>query len=401
MKEKARLNIPLLLMVILLSANMRASYTGVGTIVDMIQAELGLNSAAAGMITTIPIIVFAVACPLASALSERFSVGWMIEAALVFIFIGVGLRALWGGIGLFAGTTLMAVGVGIMNSVMIVLIKLRFPGRVGLVSALYTTTMSLTTAMSMGINVPLAGYIGWRGVLAMWSIIAAAALALWWPQSGLPENRGGVGSGEKGLIFSMLRSGRAWLMLGYMGTQSMLFYSFSAWLPSILQWRGMSSGEAAGIATAVQLISLSTTLLVPIVMEKRNWRLIVMSCNGCYIAGALLFYFSPAEGAVFWISAVLIALGIGTGFSACIYLFSARSASPAEASAISGFSQSGGYVLAAVGPVLMGRLYDVSGNWQSAMLFWFAVLLAMTVFSWFSTERATILKTNKKMKIST
>jgi len=392
MREKAKLNIPLALMVVLLSANMRASYTGVGTIVDLIQAELGLSSAAAGMITTIPIIVFAVVCPIASGLSERFSIGRMIEAALVFICMGVGLRALWGGLGLFAGTTLMAVGVGIMNSLMIVLIKLRFPGHVGLVSALYTTTMSLTTAMSMGINVPLAGHIGWRGVLAMWVLAALVAIILWWPQSGLPENRGSTGSGEKGLIFKMLRSWRAWLMLGYMGSQSLLFYCFSAWLPSILQSRGMNAGEAAGIATIVQIISLSTTLLVPIVMEKWNWRAIVMSCNGSYIAGALFFYFCPIGGAGFWASVVLIALGIGTGFSACIYLFSARSSTAAEASAISGFAQSGGYVLAAIGPVLMGRLFDISGSWLSGMLFWFVMLLAMTVFSWLSTEKGTILR---------
>ena len=136
MKEKSRLNIPLLMLVILLSANMRASYTGVGTVVDQIQASLGLSNAAAGMITTIPIIVFALVCPLASALSERFSIGRLIEAALVFICVGVGLRALLGALGLFAGTTLMAAGVGIMNSLMIVLIKTRFPQRVGLVSAL-------------------------------------------------------------------------------------------------------------------------------------------------------------------------------------------------------------------------------------------------------------------------
>ncbi len=392
MKEKARLNIPLLLMVILLSANMRASYTGVGTIVNLIQGDLGLNNAAAGMITTIPIIVFAVVCPLASALSERFSIGRLVELALVLICVGVGLRALLGAFGLFVGTGLMAAGVGIMNSLMIVLIKMRFPGHVGLVSALYTTTMSLTTAMSMGINVPLAGLIGWRGVLAMWVIVALPAIILWAPQSGLPVNRGSAGSGEKGLIFKMLRSWRAWLLLGYMGSQSLLFYCMSAWMPSILQWRGMAAGEAAGVATTLQIISLSTTLLVPIIMEKFNWRLIVMSCNACYIAGALVFFFCPTEGFGFWTAVTLLAIGVGTGFSACIFLFSARSSSAAEASAISGFAQSGGYVLAAVGPVFMGRLFDISASWVPAMIFWFAVLIVMSICSWFSTVKTNFIK---------
>ncbi len=392
MSKKSGLNISLLLLVILLSANMRACYTGVGTVVDMIQAELGLNSAAAGMITTIPLIVFAVVCPLASALSQRFSLGKMLEAALVFIFIGVGLRAMFGAFGLFVGTGIMAVGVGIMNSLMIALIKLRFPNHVGLMSSLYTTTMSVTTAMSMGINVPLTRFIGWRGVLAMWAIAALAAIILWAPQSRLEINRGGASAKEKGLMLKMVRSGKAWMLLGYMGTQAMLFYCISAWLPSILQWRGMSAEEAALVSTATQIISLSTTLLVPIFMEKMSWRKLVMVCNLCYISGALVFFFSGSAGVIFWIGIVLLALGVGTGFSACIFLFSARSASSAETSAISGFAQSGGYVFAAVGPVLMGRIFDISGSWVGAMIFWFAVLLAMTVFSVFSTEKAPILK---------
>ena len=391
-REKIKLNIPLLLLVVLLAANMRASYTGVGTVVNQIQAELGLSSAAAGMITTIPIIVFAIICPLASAISEKISVGKMLEWALIFVCIGVGLRALFGAFGLFTGTALMAVGVGIMNSLMIVLIKLRFPAHVGLVSSLYTTTMSVTTAMSMAINVPLSGFIGWRGVLAMWVIAALAAIILWAPQSRLPDNAGGASRGEKGLIFKMMGSWRAWLLLGYMGTQSLLFYCMSAWLPSILQWRGMAPGEAAGIATTLQIISLATTLLVPIFREKLPWRGLVMACNGCYIGGALFFGFSPLGGVGFWIAIVLLALGVGTGFSVCIFLFSARSASPAEASAISGFAQCGGYVLAAVGPVLMGRLFDISGSWVGGMVFWFVILIAMTIFSWFSTEKAYILQ---------
>lgn len=395
MQEKTKLNIPLVLIVILLSANMRASYTGVGTIVDLIQSDLGLNSTVAGLITTIPILVFAIVCPIASSLSERFSVGKLIEAALVLVCIGVGLRAFFGAFGLFAGTALMAVGVGVMNSVMIGLIKLRFPEHVGLVSALYTTTMSLTTAVSMGINVPLAGLVGWRGVLGMWVFAAVPAIILWAPQAGREINRGSAGAGEGGLLFGMMHSWRAWLLLGYMGTQSMLFYCVSAWLPSILQWRGMAAANAAGVTTTMQVLSLSSTLLVPIFMEKLNRRGLVTVCNGCYVSGALVFYFCPVGGAAFWLAIVLIAIGVGTGFSACIFLFSARSNSPAEASAISGFAQSGGYVFAAVGPVLMGRLFDLSGSWFPGMLFWFAVLVLMSIFAFFSTEKRPLLNSKK------
>jgi len=391
MKTKTKLNFPLLLMVILLSANMRASYTGVGTIVGLIQGDLGLNSTVAGMITTIPILVFAIVCPIASALNQRYSTGKLIELALVLVCLGVGLRAVFGAAGLFAGTTIMAVGVGIMNSLMIALIKLRFPDHVGLVSALYTTTMSLTTAMSMGINVPLAGHIGWRGVLGVWVIVAIPAIVLWGMQAGKDINRGAAKAGDKGVMMKMVRSWKAWLLLGYMGTQSMLFYCCSAWLPSILQWRGMAAAEAANVATILQVVSLSTTLLIPILMEKMNWQALTLGCNICYVCGALVFYFAPLGGFGFWLAICLIAIGIGSGFSACIFLFSARTNSPAEASAISGFAQCGGYCFAAIGPVLMGRFFDATASWEAGMLFWFAVLIAMSVFAIFSTKKTSLL----------
>jgi len=391
MTEKSKLNIPLLLMVILLSLNMRASYTGVGTIVSMIQADLGLNSTVAGLITTIPVLVFAVVCPAITPFAGKYGIGRTIQLALVIIAVGVGARAFFDAWGLFAGTTLMAIGVGIMNAVMVGLIKLRAARHTGIFSSAYTTTMALSCAVAMAINVPIAGLIGWRGVMGMYVLLAIPAIILWWPQAGLPVNRGLAQKSEKGLTMRFMRSAKAWALMIFMGTQSLLFYCVNAWVPTILQWRGMSAEGAAMVATALQVFTLPSTLLFPILAEKYNWRKLIILFDAMYIVGALGFQFIPVDHPIMWPFLFLLGSGLGSGFSACIFLFSKRAKSPAEASAISGFAQSGGYILAAIGPVLMGRIYDMTGSWNGSMIFCAVMIVIMTVASVLSTEEGPIL----------
>ena len=378
-KEKTKFAFGMFLMIILLSANMRACYTGVGAIISLIQEDLHLNGTLAGLITTIPIFVFAVICPLSSSVSGRFGLGRMIAAAIVLIGVGTVLRAFFGVFGLYAGTVVMSVGIGIMNALMVGLIKLRFPAHIGIVTSAYTTVMALTSAVAMSVNVAVSGLIGWRGNMAAWAVISLVTVFLWFPQAGKECNCGvSVQNSEKGVMGKLLRSKRAWFLSVYMGTQSLLFYCISAWVPTILQAKGMSMEAAANAATALQLLSLPTTLLVPIVAEKMHVRHLTTAMDICYISGALIFYFAGVTGPAIWIGIVLLAIGLGTGFSACIFLMSKKTHTAAQTAALSGFSQCIGYILAAVGPVLMGALFDLSGAWDLPMYFAFAVLLVMS-----------------------
>lgn len=389
--KKAKLNIGMALIIILLATNMRACYTGVGTIIDLIQADLNMNATVAGMITTIPILVFAVVCPVSAPFAARYGLGKMVALGMALNAVGSALRAFAGVAGLFAGTTILAVGVGILNALMVGLIKLRFPDHTGLVTSCYTTTMALTSAVGIAINVPVAGVVGWDWTLAFYGIFAALSLLVWLPQAGKKINHGSSGGEETGLMGRLVRSPKAWNLMLFMGTQAMLFYCLNAWVPSILRWKGMTSEEAAAAATVLQLVGMPPTLLIPILAEKLNWRALILTFDICYIVGLAMFYFTGVDSAMLWVAIFLMACGMGSGFSSCIFLFSKRTSTPAQASAVSGFSQSGGYVLAAVGPVLMGWLFDRSGSWNGGIVFCFVVAIAMTVFSFLSADKSSIL----------
>jgi MFS transporter, CP family, cyanate transporter len=68
----------------------------------------------------------------------------------------------------------------------------------------------------------------------------------------------------------------------------------------------------------------------------------------------------PVGGAYAW--AVLIGVGAGQ-FPLVLALIGLRARTQESTAALSGFAQSVGYLIAAVGPVGMGVLHDATGSW--------------------------------------
>ena len=80
----------------------------------------------------------------------------------------------------------------------------------------------------------------------------------------------------------------------------------------------------------------------------------------CYPVGYVGLMIAPYSLAVLW--AVLIGVGTCT-FPLVLTLIGLRSRTPAGTAALSGFTQSAGYLLAALGPFAVGALYDATGGW--------------------------------------
>ncbi len=88
--------------------------------------------------------------------------------------------------------------------------------------------------------------------------------------------------------------------------------------------------------------------------------------------------FAPVAGAWLW------ALLIGTAasvFPLVLMLIGLRARTPEGTAALSGFTQSVGYVIAAIGPFGVGVLYDLTGGWT-------VPLSALLVWCWHSSWRA-------------
>jgi CP family cyanate transporter-like MFS transporter len=247
--------------------------------------------------------------------------------------------------------------------------------------------MALSASISIGISVPVADGLGdgWRNALSMWMILAALSIVLWLIQMPQLNQASAPAQPEPdrqsaGKARSVYRSRLAWQFAAYFGLQSLLFYSLSAWIPSILQSRGYTVEEAATIAFILQLFNLPSTFLVPILCARcRDQRLPVLVFCSLFFTGTVLFLFA-GKATLTYVSILIAALGMGSGLGFGNVFISLRTRTAQEAAALSGMGQSMGYLLAATGPVLLGFLFDQTGSWMLPLLFSVVCILLMGFF---------------------
>ena len=363
----------LILGVVLISINLRTSIASVGPLIPFIREDLGISNGAAGFLTTLSLITFAVFSLFAPSLGKKLGHGKAIFLGILLLALGVVIRVQGGIALLYLGTALTGIGIVTANVLMIPFFKARIPEKIGLMTALLSTGMSLFAAIASGISVPLAEGLGWgwRGALLSWVGLMVLALIAWIPQLSPPKSKDNAEALEGKNVW---KSRLAWQITGFMGTQSVMYFTMITWLPDLLIARGMTPVNAGMALFYMQLISLIGTFFTP------NLLLRLPQQSGVVIAvgiGYLLGYSALFIHNELLTFAALTVIGIGSGASLSIAytLISMRTAEALTTSRLSGMVQSAGYVLAAFGPLVFGICLDLFGNWN--LLIWF--LLAMTL----------------------
>ncbi|MEV0618279.1 MFS transporter [Nonomuraea sp. NPDC050404] len=349
---------------LVVAANLRASLTGVGPLLDRVQADLGLAPAVAGLLNTLPLLAFAAVSPLVPRLAARWGADQLLGGALVVLTLGIALRWVPTAAGLFAGTVLIGAGIAVGNVLLPSLIKRDFPTKVGLLTSAYATVMGGVAAVASGVAVPISEIApgGWYTALGCWVLAALVALLLWLPQMRAPR-QAAQAMRRHGLPWG---SGLAWAVTAFMGLQSLGFYVVVTWLPQVFQDNGMSPAAAGWLLFLFQAVAVVTSLAVPGAMRwARDQRALATICSAVMLAGYLGLFVAPGLALV-W----SIVLGLGGG--ACLVLalafMSLRAQDPSVAGSLSAMAQSVGYLLAAVGPVVFGLLHTMSSGWQVPIL---------------------------------
>jgi CP family cyanate transporter-like MFS transporter len=369
MKKTLAEKVLLFIGILLVASNLRASLTSVGPLVGTIRADTGLSGVMAGLLTTLPLIAFAVLSPLAPRLARRFGTESTLFASLAVLTAGILLRSLYSVAALFAGTVLLGLAIAVGNVLLPSIIKRDFSDRVGVMTGLYSAFMGTWAAIASGMSVPLARGIGlgWRGSLAFWAILSAIALLSWWPllRSRRKTDRGVEESGSKEPARSksrLWRSPLAWQVTWFMGLQSLMFYVTIAWYPEILRDRGLSAAAAGWMLSLIQLVSLPANLIVPVLAGRlQDQRGLVAGITVLYLAGYGGLLSGGTALVVLW--TVLIGIAQGASISLALTFFALRARDARQSAELSGMAQSVGYLLAAGGPVLFGLLHDRTQAW--------------------------------------
>lgn len=350
--------------IIFVAFNLRPALTSVGPLIGFIRSDLGISNGTAGFITTLPLLAFAVISLLAPRISRSFGNERTIFLGLFVLFIGIIVRSLGYIPTVFLGTFLIGIGIAVGNVLLPSIVKLKFPQKVGIMTSTYTTSLSTFAALGSGISVPLAQgmSLGWKYALGFWAVLAVISMIIWFPQ--LRENSVGkpiksTTSGYKGLWSSLL----AWQVTLFIGLQSFLFYCTIAWLPAILESHGMSLTLAGWILSIMQLAGLPATFATPVIAERFvHQRGIVLFLGLLHLAGLFALIYS-SNNILLIASVICIGVAQSASFSLALTFIGLRTTDAKQAASLSGMSQSIGYLLAAIGPSLIGFLFDQTHSW--------------------------------------
>jgi MFS transporter, CP family, cyanate transporter len=382
-KKLAQSNGFLFFGILLVAFNLRPSITAVGPLIPLIREDLGLSNGWAGFLTTLPLLTFATFSLFSAAIGKRLGNSQAIFWALILILIGTILRV-QGGTGLlFVGTGITGIGIVICNVLLIPLIKNRLPHKIGVATASYTTGMTLFAAIASGISAPLALDLdwGWRGSLLFWALLLLIGIIVWAPQAAVKVQ----GKQQQSDIpkVNVWKSRLAWQVSLFMGVQSLLFFTIVAWLPDMMIDRGLSPVEAGVLISVMQLVGLFGSFLAPIIAVKFKDQVgMVLVLGGMYVIGFMTLF----SGSL-WINyagLTLVGIGLGSSISLAYTLIGLRTAAEQTTASLSGMSQSTGYYLAALGPLLFGIAFDIWQDWNLLIYLLLICSLLFTYFGWMS-----------------
>lgn len=367
------------LCIIVAAFSLRSPITAVGPVVAQIKADLNISSGIAGMLTTIPVILFAITAFFAGAILPGFKIRNSALICLALTAAGILIRSYTGTIGLYIGTILTGLGIGSLNVMIPAMNREKLPLRVGAITGIYNVAMNFMAGMGSGLTYPLSQRLGgWRPAIAIWGIFPLLAIPLWdrLCRSERFDDRAGKAFSPFAAAKKYL-NGKVWAVSAVMGLQGFVYYAVViAWCPTLLMEKGISAELTGFLTVFMQLVSLIPAFLTPVkAVERKNRTAISMIGGLSYLISSVL-YLCFDSLPVMVLCCILWGIGSGASFSYVLALITLSGRDKTETTWISGFVQMVGYAVAAIGPTLFGFIVDASGEWTVPML----VVIVINIF---------------------
>ena len=360
----------------MLSFNLRPAAVSVGPVLDEVRTGLHMAPATAGLLTSLPVLAFALFGALAPWLATVVGVHRVTLGALLSVVVGLGGRAVVDSSLPFLALSMLALaGMATANVLLPSLVKLHFPDRVGQVTALYTTALAIGLTSALTLTVPVSetagGGDGWRWGLGTWAALALVAALPWVRLVAHDQHAQRTGGAVRLRDVGRTRLGIA--MAVFFGLQSLQAYAVFGWFATLWRDHGFTPTIAGLLVGLIAGVSIPLSLWLPAAAARRDdQRLLLTLVMVCYPLGYAALLVAPQALAV--PAAVLVGIGACT-FPLILVLIGLRSRTPAGTAALSGFTQSLGYLLAAAGPFAVGVLHDATDGWTASLLLLMALCL--------------------------
>ena len=355
---------PLLVALFLAALTLRPQLVGVGPLLPSVQDDLDVSHAVAGLLGTIPVLCMGLFAPPAPYLSGRIGSRHAVAAALALVGVFGVVRALAPGAALVVALTFpVGVGMGLAGAMLPVAVKERFADRPGFATGVYTSGITIGSALAAALAVPLAHAAGgWRTPLLSFGAVSTALAALWlWLTRSEPRHV----RVELRPLRLPLRRPLAWRLVAAFFFMSSVFYGLNAWLPDAYVERGWSESSAGGLLAVLNTVTIPCGFFVAWAADhwgsRRTWLAGAAALQVVALLGVVVW---PGGG---WLWAVLLGIAIGPLFPLTMTLPLDAAERPAEVAALAGMMLGIGYTLSASSPLLLGAIRDLTGGFDAVL----------------------------------
>jgi CP family cyanate transporter-like MFS transporter len=382
-EAKSRVRAPVALValaaLVLAAVNLRLAVTSVGPVLAELRQGFGMSATVAGLLTSLPVVCFATVGFAAPRLARRFGTSTVIAAGLGLLAAGLAARAYVPGTALFVLLSGVALaGIALVNVLLPVIVKDRFPDRVGTMTGIYSVALNVGATAAAGATVPISEALGgdWRFGLASWALVAALAVPPWLllARHGTPAP---PVTGPAAPDIRIVRSPVAWALGAYFGLQATSAYVMIGWLPQIYRDAGVSAEKAGLLFAVTSFLGVPLGFLITSVAGRlRSQSTLAVVLGLCGAAGYAGLWASPATAP--WLWAILLGV-VNCAFPLALTMIPLRGRSPATVVRLSAFAQGVGYLIAIPGPILVGVLHDVSGGWRLPLGFMVVLMVPQLI----------------------
>lgn len=370
------------LLIFLVGANMRTAITIIPPILTNIQNTFSLPEWFLGSLTTIPLICFGILSPTVTYFIKRFGILSVTVVDLLLLTVGNFIRV-YSFTSLLIGTILIGGGIAMLNVLAPTLVSYLFPMKIGTYTGMYVFALSLSSSISAGFSAVVSHLITWQIMIQFVSVIPVITIvvALMLRRYGRkkPAVKETANPLNPKVQVSVWKRPLAWALGGFMGLQSLLFYSILTWLPPILMASGINQNTAGYLLGLLQLVALPISFVVPrIISSVAKQSIMIWTISVLFVIGIGSLMLASQN---FWFAVaacVLLGLSTNMAFSEAMTLFSLKTRNPNETASASGMGQSIGYILAATGPMICGWLHGLTTNWFAVLIFLLLVTAVMT-----------------------
>lgn len=355
---------PLLFAVIafIVGLNLRPILASVGPLFSVLQGEAGLTATQFSLLTTLPVAMMGLAALCGPWLLARAGAVRGIMLGLFILLVACSLRGFSTSLTGLMGTALLGgASIGTIQALMPALIKKAYTQTASTIMSLFSTGIMAGAAVAAASAEPLFSWLTLKPALAMAGVLALLALMLWLPLVKQPQ---GEQTAHESVTLSSSRTG---LLLLFFGVGTGAYTLVLAWLPPLYIQAGWSARSSGYMLAWLTLTEVAAGFAVSALIGKfPDRRVPLITVLLLLLEGLLCLVFAPGTTPV--LSTLLLGIGIGALFPLSLIVTFDHARTPAQAGKLLSKVQGGGYMIAALMPLVAGIVRDSSVSLTSAWL---------------------------------